>query len=173
MNYNAGNAEASVHTNSEQYSNMKTLKSKEEYSFDNLEAMKNIEITTKKNENEFNTMKRIKIGILGGLLAGIIDVIPMILQKLTWDANLSAFSLWAIVGFFISVVEIKINPILKGLLVAFLVLCPCAILIAWQEPFSLIPISIMTLILGGLLGFGIEKIKKRSKIIAQNEISRK
>ena len=29
-------------------------------------------------------MKKIKIGILFGVVAGIIDVIPMIMQKLTW-----------------------------------------------------------------------------------------
>ena len=39
-------------------------------------------------------MNRIAIGIVFGIIAGIIDVIPMVLQKLTWDANLSAFSMW-------------------------------------------------------------------------------
>ena len=34
---------------------------------------------------------KIKIGIFFGIIAGIIDIIPMIIQKLTWDANLSAF----------------------------------------------------------------------------------
>jgi hypothetical protein len=30
------------------------------------------------------TMKNIKIGILLGVIAGIIDVVPMIMQKMTW-----------------------------------------------------------------------------------------
>ena len=47
-------------------------------------------------------ISKIKIGIILGVIAGIIDVIPMIFQKLTWDANLSAFSLWVIAGFMIS-----------------------------------------------------------------------
>lgn len=34
---------------------------------------------------------KIKIGVISGIIAGIIDVIPMIFQKLTWDANLSVF----------------------------------------------------------------------------------
>jgi hypothetical protein len=42
-------------------------------------------------------MKKIKIGILLGIIAGIIDVIPMIIQKLTWDANISAISMWIVI----------------------------------------------------------------------------
>ena len=102
-------------------------------------------------------MKKIRIGLLLGMVAGIIDVIPMIMQNLTWDANLSAFTMWIVVGFLIATVDLNINSILKGILIAFLVLLPSAIFIAWREPVSLIPIVIMTTILGGLLGFSINK----------------
>jgi len=98
------------------------------------------------------TMKTIIIGIILGIAAGIIDVIPMIIKKLTWDANISAFLMWVIVGFFIATIDLNMNPILKGILSAFLILTPCAVLIGWKEPKSLIPIFVMTLILGGLLG---------------------
>jgi hypothetical protein len=103
-------------------------------------------------------MKRIKIGLLLGIAAGIIDAIPMILQNLTWDANISAFAMWIVVGFIISIIDLKLNSILKGIIVAFLVLLPTAILIGWKEPISLMPIVIMTTILGGLLGFAIHKV---------------
>lgn len=107
--------------------------------------------------------KRIKIGILLGIIAGIVDVIPMFLQNLTWDANFSAFTMWIVVGFLIAIIDLSINSIAKGILIAFLVLLPSAILIGWQEPISLIPITIMTTILGGLLGFSIEKIMKKKE----------
>ena len=103
-------------------------------------------------------MKRLKVGILLGLIAGIIDVIPMIIQNLTWDANISALAMWIVVGFLIATIDLNINSIIKGILTAFLVLLPTAILIGWKEPVSLIPITIMTIILGGLLGFSIKKI---------------
>jgi len=103
-------------------------------------------------------MKKIKIGILLGVVAGIIDVVPMIIQNLTWDANISALTMWIVVGFLIATIDLKINPIVKGILTAFSVLLPTAILIGWKEPVSLIPIVIMTTILGGLLGFSINKI---------------
>ncbi len=108
-------------------------------------------------------MKKQIIGIIFGSIAGIIDVIPMIIQKLTWDANISAFAMWIIVGFLIASVNLKVKPILKGILIAFLVLLPSAILIGWKEPVSLVPITIMTLILSSLLGFFINKYTEKQK----------
>jgi len=106
-------------------------------------------------------MKKQVTGIILGIIAGIIDVIPMIIQDLTWDANLSAFTMWIVIGFFIASVDLKINSILKGIIIAFLVLLPSAFIIGWHEPASLIPIAIMTTILGGLLGFSIHKISNK------------
>lgn len=104
--------------------------------------------------------KKIKTGILFGAIAGIIDSIPMVLQNLSLDAILSAFSLWVISGFLISTSALKIHWVLKGLLVSFLVLLPAAILIGWKEPASLLPIAIMTLVLGSLLGYAVERFGK-------------
>ena len=103
-------------------------------------------------------MKNKVIGIGLGAVAGCIDVIPMLLQNLSWDANLGAFSMWVIVGLLIASTDFKLNPVLKGIVVAFLVLTPSAILIGWKEPVSLIPIAAMTLLLGAGLGFGIHKV---------------
>ena len=105
-------------------------------------------------------MNRITSGMVLGILAGIIDIIPMIIQNLSWDANLSAFFLWVVSGFLIATSSLKLSPILKGIVISFLVLLPNAFIIGWQEPFSLIPIFIMTLILGSALGFFVEKISK-------------
>lgn len=94
-------------------------------------------------------MRKTLIGLTTGFIIGMIDLIPMILQKLTWDANISALTMWIIVGFLTSRIDLKINPIIQGILIAFLVLLPSAILIGWTEPISLVPIAIMTIILGG------------------------
>lgn len=100
---------------------------------------------------------KIAIGILFGVVAGTIDIIPMIAQGLSWDANISAFIMWVIIGFFIALTEIRLNSILKGIVVGFLVLMPTVFIIGWDNPKTLIPIFIMTLILGGFLGFFIDK----------------
>ncbi len=102
-------------------------------------------------------MKKAYRGILLGTIAGIIDLIPMIFQKLTWDANISALIFWIVSGFLIATTNLKIKGIVKGIFISFLVLLPSAILIGWKEPFSLMPIFIMTLILGSALGYLIDK----------------
>ncbi len=98
-------------------------------------------------------MKNQLIGIMLGAAAGVLDVIPMAIQKLTWDANISAFCLWVVSGYILSVADIKVKPVIRGIIVPFLVLLPSAVLIGWKEPVSLIPIAIMTLVLGTLMGF--------------------
>lgn len=107
--------------------------------------------------------KKQLIGLGLGLVAGIIDIIPMIIQNLTWDANLSALCMWVVVGFLIASIELKVHSILKGFITAFLVLVPVAILIGWKEPVSLIPIAIMTTLLGAALGFAIDKLARKYK----------
>ena len=102
-------------------------------------------------------VNKIYYGIGFGAIAGILDIIPMIIQKLSWDANLSAFSMWVVIGFVLSVTDFKLKGVLKGVTVSLLILLPSAILIGRQEPFSLIPIIGMTLILGSLLGFFVER----------------
>lgn len=104
--------------------------------------------------------KKTLTGLIIGLIAGIIDLIPMIIQKLTWDANLSAFSMWIVFGLFLSITSLKIKGIFKGLLISLLILLPYLFIIGWKEPLSLIPILIMTSILGSLSGFIYQKIIK-------------
>ena len=102
-------------------------------------------------------MKKIIVGLVFGAIAGVIDVVPMILQNLTWDANISAFTMWMVIGFLLSVTNLNLNSIIKGIFISYLVLLPAAILIGWKQPVALLPIMIMTTILGGLLGFFINR----------------
>lgn len=98
------------------------------------------------------------LGPILGAVAGIVDVIPMLAQGLPWEADASAFCLWVIAGFFIQRTDLHLPAPLKGIAISFLLLTPAAILIAAKEPFSLIPISIMTLLLGAALGYAIKKV---------------
>jgi len=102
-------------------------------------------------------LEKVKLGILLGILAGIIDLVPMIVQGLSWDANISAFLFWVVSGFLIATSNLKIKGALKGVLISFLVLLPSAVLIGWKEPISLVPIFGMTLIIGASFGFLIER----------------
>ncbi len=105
-------------------------------------------------------VKKIMVGIGLGIIAGMVDLIPMIIQDLPWNANLSAFSMWVIIGFLVSVTDLKINEMLKSLLIAFLVLLPNLFIIGIQNPVSIIPISLMTILLSSLMGFVYGRIKE-------------
>ncbi len=94
-----------------------------------------------------------------GAVAGVIDVIPMQLQGLTWDAKCGAFSMWVVVGFLTATSALKLPPLVKGIVIAFLVLLPSAFIIGWHEPSSLIPIVAMTLVLGGGVGLAVGKLR--------------
>lgn len=93
-----------------------------------------------------------------GVIIGIIDVIPMILMKLTWDANISAFTMWVVISYFVYCNNQNINQIIKSIIISFLVLIPNAIIIGWNNPMGLVPVIIMTLILSILMGFITGKI---------------
>ncbi len=105
-------------------------------------------------------MKKINLGILLGIVAGIVDIIPMIIMKLSWDANLSAFSHWVVVGFLIATVDIKMEGVWKGLFISVITLIPLAFLVWWNDTSSIIPMSISTVVYGVALGFFINKYGK-------------
>lgn len=102
-------------------------------------------------------MNKIKLGLLLGIAAGVIDVAPMIMMKLPLSADLSAFSMWVIIGFFIAATNIGIKGAVKGIVISFLNLLPAAIIISAGNPMDIIPVVSMTLVLGSLLGFFIER----------------
>jgi uncharacterized membrane protein len=103
-------------------------------------------------------MNRIGFGILAGTITGLIDVVPMVVKKLPLEADLSALAMWIAVGFFLSTSTIKLPGAIKGIIFAFMILAPTAIIIGFKEPTNLIPIGVMTFILGICLGFLIERI---------------
>ncbi len=97
-------------------------------------------------------MHKLLISLLIGIVAGIIDVIPMIIQKIDKHANISAFVHWVILGIIISYIKIPFAPWLKGLIIAELSALPIVILVAKDDIKSIIPILIMSAILGILVG---------------------
>ena len=96
--------------------------------------------------------------LITGVVIGIVDVIPMLLMKLTWDANISAFTMWVVISYLLYCNNQKFNQLIQSIVVAFLVLTPNAILIGWNNPINLIPVIIMTLLLSILMGFITGKI---------------
>jgi len=97
-------------------------------------------------------MNDIYIALLIGIMAGIIDVIPMIIQKLDKNASQSAFVHWVVLGMIIPYVNWDMQPWLKGIVIAFLTAIPIMIIVYQQDKKALIPMSIFSIILGAGVG---------------------
>ena len=102
-------------------------------------------------------MAKLLISLLIGIIAGIIDVIPMIIQKIDKYANISAFVHWVVLGIIISYIKIPFAPWLKGLVIAELSALPIMILVAKDGIKGIIPVLIMSAILGILVGITTSK----------------
>ncbi len=99
-------------------------------------------------------MKNVALSFLLGACAGIIDIIPMIIQKLDKSATISAFVQWVVLGFIITHIHIPgVEGWLKGLTTSVLAVLPIVALVYFSDPKALIPIFIMTIILGSLVGW--------------------
>lgn len=94
-----------------------------------------------------------KVGIIVGGICGILDIIPMILMKMTWDTLLSAFSMCVIGGFLIATSNLKLNNILKGMVIFFLIAIPMMIIVGVGAPDELFPMLFSNLVIGSLMGY--------------------
>ncbi|HDL17491.1 MAG TPA: hypothetical protein ENH29_00385 [Bacteroidetes bacterium] len=102
-------------------------------------------------------MDKLIISIIIGGIAGVIDVIPMLLQKLDKYANISAFIHWIVLGIIISYVQMPLAPWLQGLVIAELSALPIVTIVAKEDTKSIIPILVMSAILGILVGISTAK----------------
>lgn len=104
-------------------------------------------------------MNNILLSLILGAGAGIVDVTLMLIQKLDRYAIASAFVQWLFLGFIITFIKIPgIDGWLKGLIVAVIVSLPIVIIVAKNDPKSILIILAMSAILGGIIGFLSKKI---------------
>ncbi len=97
-------------------------------------------------------MNDVLIALLIGVMAGIIDVIPMLIQKMNKAANLSAFTHWVVLGLIIPFVSWDIAPWLKGLVIAELSAVPVLFMVGAGDKKAVLPIVAMSALLGAAVG---------------------
>ena len=98
-------------------------------------------------------MKEFLLTLLIGILAGIIDVLPMIKMKLDKYSISSAFVHYLIAPFIIFKTELFGMPWqLEGGVITLLLAIPVMILVAKEDKKSVVPMSIMSVVLGMLMG---------------------
>ena len=89
-----------------------------------------------------------------GVVAGIIDILPMIAQRMERTAIASAFMQWVALGLVIPFVDWPLlAPWLKGSIIALLFAIPILLIVVPEERNALIPITSMSLILGAGVGW--------------------
>ena len=99
-------------------------------------------------------METILLTLLIGIIVGIIDVLPMIKMNLDKYASLSAFTFYLIMPFIIFNLSLLENIWwIKGGIVTLLLSLPIIILVAKEDKMGAIPIAIMSVVLGTLIGF--------------------
>jgi hypothetical protein len=98
-------------------------------------------------------MNDILIAISIGLVAGLIDVTPMIIMKLEKVANISAFVHYFVLGLIIPFVSWDIAPWIKGIIISFLSTLPIMIIVYPKDKKAIIPMVFFAIILGAGIGF--------------------
>jgi len=97
-------------------------------------------------------MKTYVIALIIGLFFGLIDVIPMIIQKLPRRANISAFIHYLFVSLTISFIDLPgIIWWLEGSIVALCLAIPVIVIASEKDNKSIYIIGTMALILGYLI----------------------
>lgn len=103
-------------------------------------------------------MDKLFKALLLGLAAGIIDVIPMVFQGLSWEANVSALLHWLGLGVIITFARFPLSSWASGMVIALLTGIPIAVLAYPNDPASVIPIILFSVVLGGMLGYTSDRL---------------
>ncbi len=88
-----------------------------------------------------------------GSIAGFIDITPGLIKGVDLRITLTGFSFWVVLGPTIAFISLPISDWLKGLVVASLLAIPGTILMSAIDPDSVIPMIVLTIALGSMVGF--------------------
>ncbi len=92
------------------------------------------------------------IAILIGLVAGLIDVVPMFIQKLDKRDTISAFAHYFALGLIIPYVNWGFASWITGIGIALLTSIPIMIIVYPKDKKAIIPMVVFSLILGAGIG---------------------
>lgn len=97
-------------------------------------------------------MNDLLIAAIIGIIAGLIDVIPMLIMKLERAANISAFTHYFVLGLIIPFVDLGIKSWLTGVIVSFLFALPVMIIVGAKDRKSIPPMILFSILLGAGIG---------------------
>lgn len=97
-------------------------------------------------------MNNLLIAITIGLVAGLIDVVPMLIKKLDRTSCISAFVHYFALGLIIPFVNWEMAPWIKGIVIASLTALPIMIIVYNKDKKAILPMIIFSVILGAGIG---------------------
>lgn len=104
-------------------------------------------------------MKRIVVGLIGGAIGSIINILFLLLAPdLEIEVYIATGITWIAIGILISLCNFKINGILKGIMVSFLVSASSLVYTFTSSASGSIWTLINTLVVGAVIGYAIEKV---------------
>lgn len=97
-------------------------------------------------------MNNFTIAIIIGLIAGTIDIIPMLLQKLDKRDSLSAFIHYFSLGIIIPFIDWGLAPWKTGIIISAITAIPIMIIVYKTDKKAIIPMIVFSLLLGAGIG---------------------
>ncbi len=97
-------------------------------------------------------MNDIFIALTIGFIAGLVDIVPMIIQKLNKQDTLSSFLHYLALGIIIPYVHWGIAPWIKGIVIALITAIPIMIIVYKTDKKAVLPMIVFSLILGAGIG---------------------
>jgi uncharacterized membrane protein len=110
-------------------------------------------------------MKKIALALATGVVAGGVDILPMVINKMDWYSISSAFIHWIALGIIIPYVSWKIASWVKGVVIAVITSLPVILIVAKEDVTAIPPMLIFSVILGALLGFIGNKLPKSQSYV--------
>ncbi len=98
-------------------------------------------------------MKGILAALIIGVVAGLLDALPMLWQRQRPRAVLAAFVHWLALGLVIPYLRWGLAPWATGALAGLLLAVPVIVMVSEEEPGAWLPIALSSLVLGAAVGW--------------------
>lgn len=102
-------------------------------------------------------MNHFIIALTIGIVAGLIDVIPMIIRKLDRVSCVSAFTHYVALGLIIPFVNWGIPLWITGMIIALLTAIPIMVIVYPKDKKAIIPMILFSFVLGAGIGVAATK----------------
>ena len=95
-----------------------------------------------------------------GLIAGGVDLIPLIFVNAPLFNMVSIIAFWLVAAYIISITKVSRNTIINGLILSILLMIPMALAVSATNPKDFVPMMFMAVVLGPLVGYALGKVNR-------------